>query len=263
MVPDLLSCEDQNQKNMPKRYGITLLAFMLFFQTAFSQAKESTGKLEGTEHPVFVSDYQYPADIVLGGIAQRLKEAGLSTRSRKGMITNKGVHLSALSSNPIDLYIEVENKGRKGQNGSMVSLFVSKGRDNFVGNTYDPELAANAIDFLNSLQYNVTQYALSQDIKKQQKELDQQSKDYKKETKRIRKLQSKKQDKQNELNRERDAGKMRKISHKINKLDKDILSKGLKLDGIQRKISTSKERLRVLNSQVERNASQNQREVGS
>ena len=238
---------------MAKKYFTPLFLICLcIYGTALSQAKESTAEFKDTEHPVFTVNYNFPSEIVLGAIQQRLKQDGLSSKSRRNVISSEGVHYKILTPDAVDLYFQVESRGKKGRDGSTVDLFISKGKDNFVGSNNDPELAGNAIQYLNDLQPDISIYALQQQIKQQQSAVDKKAKDYKGLLKDSRKLESKRYDLQRDLSGEINPDKQDKLRKKIEKLDKSINKKQMDIRECQRDLDRLKDQLSLVQDQLKR-----------
>lgn len=232
------------------------ISFFLTVQLAFSQARETTSKFQNADHPAFTDNYSFPSDIVTGAILQRLKQDGISSRTKKGVISSEGVKYTRLSSEPIDLYFQIQGLGKRGRDGSVVTVFISKGKDNFIGNANDPSVAQNTLQYLNNFQHDISLYSLQQQIKDQQKSIDSKSKQYNKLLKDSKKMQDKRYSLQRNLSAETNVSKQDKIRKKIRKLDKGILNKQTDIKNREGELQQSKGQLSLLQKQLSQQMSQ-------
>lgn len=228
----------------------SLSLFLFTTKTGFCQASETTAKLQKVSHPAFTIRYSQPADIVSGAIQQRLKKDGISSGTSKGIITSVNVHYPVLASIPVNLYFDVENAGRKGKNGSTVTLFISKENNNFINSGADPEIAKNAILYLDSLQAGIAVYALQQQVIQQQKIVDAKAKDYRKLLKASQKLQSKQFGLQKSFSSETNPAKQNKFRNKIRSLDKKINRIQANIKSDQHDLLQAKDQLSSLQQQL-------------
>lgn len=242
---------------MKYKYSI-LFILLSFFTTkaAFAQARETTANFQNTQHPAFTDSYNFPSDIVSGAIQQRLKQDGISSRVKKGIISCQGIKYDALSPELIDLYFQVKGLGRKGRDGSIVTMFISKGRDNFMGNANDTSLANNALQYLNSFPHDISLYSLQQQINDQQKLIDSKSKQYNKLLKDSKKMQSKRYSLQRSLSGETNPGKQDKMRKKIKKLDKNILKNQSNIKDSENDLQQLKGQLSLLQDQLSKQMKQ-------
>ncbi|TAM99278.1 MAG: hypothetical protein EPN39_07010 [Chitinophagaceae bacterium] len=232
------------------------ISFFLTVQLAFSQARETTSKFQNADHPAFTDNYSFPSDIVTGAILQRLKQDGISSRTKKGVISSEGVKYTRLSSEPIDLYFQIQGLGKRGRDGSVVTVFISKGKDNFIGNANDPSVVQNTLQYLNNFQHDISLYSLQQQIKDQQKSIDSKSKQYNKLLKDSKKMQDKRYSLQRNLSAETNVSKQDKIRKKIRKLDKGILNKQTDIKNREGELQQSKGQLSLLQKQLSQQMSQ-------
>lgn len=238
---------------MTKPYFLVLLLCSLFFMhNAFGQATETRADFHDGTYPAFTTDYRFSSDMVTAAIRQRLKEDKINAHSKKDVISGEGVHYDVLTPQAIDLYFQIKGKGRKGRDGATVTMFISKGKDNFVGSTQDPELGQNAIQYLNNLRHYITLYDLGQQIKTQRSAVDKQTKDYNKMLKSARKAESKRYGLQGDLSKETDPGKQDKLRDKIDKAGKDIYQKQRDITDAQQNLQRLKDQLNMLQNQLDR-----------
>lgn len=237
---------------MKYKYIIALLfCSLLTSYQGFSQAKEITAKFRGGIYPAFSNQYDFPPDIVSDAIQKRLKTDGITARTRRGVISSEGIKYNILTPQTIDLYFQTKGTGRKGKDGTVVDLFISKGKDNFAGEQSDPELASNAIQYLNGLRHDITVYGLEQQIKSQKNIVDGLAKDYKKMLKDSRKLESRRYRLKSDRSTETNADKQSKITKKISKLDKAVDKKQSDIRDRQHDLDRQKDQLSLLQTQLE------------
>jgi hypothetical protein len=233
---------------------MALWGCLLFTGKAFSQAKETNASLNGMERPAFTDLYPYAGDVVTGAIRQRLKKDGISNNLRKGQITSQGVQYAALSPGTIDLYFQIDEKGKRGKNGTAVNLFISKGQDHFISRKEDREVSRNAIRFLDDLEKDIAQYGLQAQIAEQQNRVDDRAKDYKKLLKGERKLESKRYNLQRDLSGETNPDKQDKYRKKLLKLERDLSSKKADIQETQRDLQRQKDQLEILQDHLRNTA---------
>lgn len=226
------------------------ISFFLTTQLVFSQARETTAKFQNAEHPAFTDNYSFPSDIVTGAILQRLKQDGISFRTKKGIISSEGVKYMRLASEPIDLYFQIQGLGKRGRDGSVVTVFISKGKDNFIGNANDPSIAQNTLQYLNNFQHDISLYSLQQQIKDQQSSIDSKSKQYNKLLKNSKKMQDKRYSLQRSLSGETNVGKQDKIRKKIRKLGKSISNNQNDIKNRESELQQLKGQLTLLQDQL-------------
>ena len=228
------------------------LATGIFYSAHTSaQATETTATIEKVKHPAYSENYSYSSDDVTGGILARLKKDGINAKSKKGVITATGVSYPAISSEPVDLYFQVSGRGRKDQDAT-VTMFVSKGQDNFVGRSQDATVSHNALRYLDGLRQDITTYSLNRQVSEQQKTVDKQTSAYTKRLKASQKLESKRYSLQKDISGEMDPSKQDKLKSKLQKLNRDISDKQLDVQQSQRDLQRQKDQLSLLQDQLTR-----------
>lgn len=241
---------------MKKTYFFTLFLCCIFsIHTAFSQVSETKANFHDGNYPAFTSEYHFSSDVVKEAIQQKLKEDKINAHTKKDVISSEGVHYDVLTPQAIDLYFQVVGKGKKGRDGTTLNMFISKGKDNFTGRDQDPELAQNAVRYLNNLRHYITLYDLQQQIKTQQSAVDKQAKDYNKLLKSTRKAESKRYSLQGDLSKETDPGKQDKLKDKIDKINRDIYQKQTDIKSVQQNLQRLKDQLNMLQNRLDREKS--------
>lgn len=236
---------------MKYKYFALFISLSFFtINIAFSQARETTASFQNAQHPAFTDSYNFPSDIVSGAIQQRLKQDGISSRMKKDIISCQGIKYDALSPELIDLYFQVKGLGRKGRDGSIVTMFISKGQDNFVSNANDTSLANNALQYLNSFPHTISLYSLQQQINDQQNSIDRKTKEYNKLLKDSKKMQDKRYSLQRSLSGETNPGKQDKLRKKIKKLGKNIMKNQSNIKDSESDLQQLKGQLILLQNQL-------------
>lgn len=218
---------------MKYRYKSFFLALVLIlcFATLKSdaqQAKESIAELDHVVHPVFTTTFAFPAEIVEGALLEKLQKDHISAKDRRHSITCEGVVYPELSASPLDIYFQTEEKSRKEEYTTTLKMFVSKGRDNFIGEKYDAVLAQKALYFLNHLHDNVDQFALQKNIYEKEDALEGAREDYKDLLEDKQDLYDDLYDRKKELSAasgkdiKKTQRKIRKVKKKINRLENEI-----------------------------------------
>jgi hypothetical protein len=231
---------------------LSLATAILYYTPTSAQATETTATIEKVKHPAYSENYSYSSDDVAGAILARLKKDGINAKSKKGVITATGVRYPAISAEPVDLYFQVSGRGRKDKDGATVTMFVSKGQDNFVGRSQDATVSHKALRYLDDLRQDITTYSLTRQVAEQQKTVDKQTSTYKKHLKTSQKLESKRYSLQKDISGEMDPSKQDKLKSKLQKLNRDISDKQLDVQQSQRDLQRQKDQLSLLQDQLAR-----------
>jgi hypothetical protein len=157
-----------------------------------------------------------PEDRTADALEQRLKHAGLSGKSSKGVTVYRGVTLSEISPGTMDIYTKVE-KGSNNQN-SIVYMAVSKGYDNFTSATSDSMVTENVKRFLNSFVKDANYFSAEIEISTKMEEITKAESAYQNLIDDLKDLESKKTDiegriidKQKEINEKKSEIDRRKV----------------------------------------------------
>jgi hypothetical protein len=97
-----------------------------------------------------------PVGITTDALEQKLKRAGLNEKIRNGTANYKGVVLSEISSDKVDIYTKIEQGPN---NTSVVYMAVSKGYNNFTNAAADSSVTINVEAFLNSFVKDANNYS--------------------------------------------------------------------------------------------------------
>ena len=145
-----LQKKENKQPGTLKHVKILLLFSGIIFSglRSYSQATVTSTIIEKENRNAVMIQIDQPEDRTADALEERLKHAGLSGKSSKGVMIYKGVNLSEISTGTVDIYTKVE-KGSSNQH-SIVYMAVSKGYDNFTSATSDSMITENVKRFLNS-----------------------------------------------------------------------------------------------------------------
>jgi peptidoglycan hydrolase CwlO-like protein len=116
-----------------------------------------------------------PVKITTEALQQKLQRAGLDERIKRGAASYKGVTLSEISKDKIDVYTKVETAPN---NTSMVYMAVSKGYNNFTNSEADSLITQNTIAFLNSFVKDADNHFADLDISNQMTDVNKSEKQY-------------------------------------------------------------------------------------
>src|SRR6218665_2010544 len=156
--------------------ALTLVMALAIGGTATAQnAHESSVKFNKTNENAVVADYEKPADIVEAALKKQLESEGLTKgKNSKGYLTFSGIQWSKVSNEKVDVYFKVEGKKEK----STVTVFISKGYDNFISSGSDSRAIDNVKGFLNGLVHHATAHQHSLNIAAQEEAIKKAEKAY-------------------------------------------------------------------------------------
>lgn len=154
------------KQNMKKTLlSLTLLTSLSLAAWA-QNAKTTSTVFNKTEQQCVTADYQMPGNLVEGALKKKFADAKLGSDSKAsdGFRVFKGVTLSKINAEKMDLYYKVDEKKPL----STVSILTSKGYDNFIKKETDSSIINNTILFLNNFVNDVNAFKLNKDIEAQQ-----------------------------------------------------------------------------------------------
>jgi hypothetical protein len=163
-----------------KKIVTTLLVSAALMTAANTRAQnvnvhESTISFGKTSQSAVIGEYDAPASVVEEALKLHMEKAGLDKRkSEKGFMAFKGAAWNEVSADKADVYLKVEGKGNK----STISVLYSKGYDNFVTASSNPETVNAIKSFLTNFVADLKKYQLMQDIAHQEDALKKAEKAY-------------------------------------------------------------------------------------
>ena len=116
-----------------------------------------------------------PEDVTADALTAKLKRSGLNGSKKKGITIYKGVTLSEISINKLDIYTRVEKLGI----GTVVYMAASKGYDNFTS-PEDTGITNNIVTFLNNFIPDANYRSVDVDLTAQTENITKQEKAYQK-----------------------------------------------------------------------------------
>ena len=162
-----------------KRIKIVLLTTLIMFSTViiFAQSTPVSTMIEKENRNAVMIEIKQPVDITTAALQQKLSRAGLNDKVKKGVASYKGVVLSEISKDKIDVYTKVESGPN---NTSLVYMAVSKGYNNFTSSDADTVITQNVEAFLNSFVKDADNHFADVGISNQIKDVSRSEKEYQK-----------------------------------------------------------------------------------
>jgi len=139
------------------------------------QAVPVSTMIEKENRNAVMIEINQPAKITTEALQNKLQRAGLDEKVKRGAASYKGVTLSEISKDKIDVYTKVE-KGAN--NTSVVYMAVSKGYNNFTNPGEDSVITQNTIAFLNSFVKDADNHFADLDITSQMSDVKKSEKEY-------------------------------------------------------------------------------------
>lgn len=162
-----------------KRIKNVLLTGLIMFSTViiFAQSAPVSTMIEKENRNAVMIEIKQPVDITTAALQLKLQRAGLNEKVKKGVASYKGVVLSEISKDKIDLYTKVEAGPN---NTSLVYMAVSKGYNNFTSSDADTVITQNVEAFLNSFVKDADNHFADVGISNQIKDEGKSEKEYQK-----------------------------------------------------------------------------------
>jgi hypothetical protein len=162
-----------------KRIKKILLTTLIMFSTViiFGQSVPASTMIEKENRNAVMIEIKQPVDITTGALQQKLQRAGLNEKVKNGVAIYKGVVLSEISKDKIDVYTKVESGPN---NTSLVYMAVSKGYNNFTSSDADTVITQNVEAFLNSFVKDADNHSADVGISNQIKDESKSEKEYQK-----------------------------------------------------------------------------------
>jgi hypothetical protein len=113
----------------------------------YGQARSASVMIDNENRNAVMISIDQPENITKEALQQRMERSGLKERSRNGIVKYKGVTLSEISNDKVDIYTKLE-KGPN--NSSVLYMAVSRGYNNFTNDSVDSTITQNVKTFLES-----------------------------------------------------------------------------------------------------------------
>jgi hypothetical protein len=162
-----------------KRIKNILFTGLIMFSTGiiFAQSAPVSTMIEKENRNAVMIEIKQPVDITTAALQLKLQRAGLNEKVKKGVASYKGVVLSEISKDKIDIYTKVESGPN---NTSLVYMAVSKGYNNFTSSDADTVITQNVETFLNSFVKDADNHFADVGISNQIKDETKSEKEYQK-----------------------------------------------------------------------------------
>ena len=154
-----------------KRYLLTIAALVFFGIAAFSQAQYKFIDFKDVKRPAIINELPYPERTVDGALTDKFARLGYKGKESKGFKMYKSVSLPELGTGNYDLYFAMDKKSKKEKDVTAITMLIALGNENFVTDSSDSKLIANAKLFLENLVTSVAAYDLEQQIAAQENAL--------------------------------------------------------------------------------------------
>jgi hypothetical protein len=194
-----------------KNLKITVLTSFTLFSVIlmYGQARDASVMIDNENRSAVMITIDQPEKITGDALQQRLERSGLKDKARNGVLRYKGVILSEICPDKVDIYTKVEQGPN---NSSVVYMAVSRGYNNFTNSAADSGITQNVKNFLQSFVKDANYYSADVGISTMINDLNKDEKAYQKLLDEQRDLQKKKSniesrliEIQNELNARQEA----------------------------------------------------------
>ncbi|MEO8405109.1 MAG: hypothetical protein ABI480_10950 [Chitinophagaceae bacterium] len=189
-----------------KNIKTILLSSSTFFcvLSADGQTTNASVMIDNENRNAVTVAIDQPEKITSAALLQRMAKSGLKEKTKNGITRYKGVTLSEISPDKVDIYTKVE-KGPN--NSSIVYMSVSMGYNNFTTSVADSAITQHVRDFLEAFIKDAAYYSADAGISTQMSDVAKDEKIYQQLLDEQRDLQKKKSviesklvDIQNEIN---------------------------------------------------------------
>lgn len=150
---------------MKKQFLLLALIISSVF-VAKAQAREDRMDIADAQRAVLSIELNYSSKTVSEALSQKLKDAGVKTKSSKGLTVAEGAKFLEVSPENLDYYFKVDSKDKT---KSTLYVGFSKGYTNFVTPESDSKTWEGGKSFLASFVKYMDQYQLGLDIVAQEK----------------------------------------------------------------------------------------------
>jgi hypothetical protein len=214
-----------------------LLRILVLFTTPMlsaiallAQARTVSTMIEKENRIAVMIEINQSVTISADALKQKFQRAGLNDKMKKGNGAYKGVILSEISKDRIDIYTKVEQGPN---NTSVVYMAVSRGSDNFTSSSADSSINENVEVFLNSFVKDANNQFADVGISNQMKGENKSEKEY-----------------QKLLDEQRDLEKKKvKIDSRLDEIRDQLVSLKIEVDKKKAEVEDSKVRRTNANGQ--------------
>ena len=148
-----------------------LFCFALFMGEANAQAYPGKTVDKKAEENALLLDTEVPANITRDAIMEKLGKMGYKGKDKKGVVSFEGIIIPSVGSDLMDYFFEVEGKGKKDKDGSVIYMYIKQSGVNIFNTKIPSSKNKKAEDFLNEFPLYLTAFLLDHDIKNQGEEV--------------------------------------------------------------------------------------------
>jgi hypothetical protein len=141
----------------------------------YGQPSDASVMIDNENRNAVKMTVDQPEKITRDALQQRFERSGLKEKARKGVTRYKGVTLSEISPDKVDIYTKVESGPN---NSSVVYMAVSRGYNNFTTSAADSSLTENVKIFLQSFLKDADNHSADMGITNQINDLNKDEKNY-------------------------------------------------------------------------------------
>lgn len=125
--------------------------YVIVVSGTFAQARLATAEYNKTIQPAVQHEIPFPEKIVNNTIDDKLGKLGFKGKEYKGYMVYKAVRMTEMGTGSYDLYFKTERKSKRDKDITIVTMLVSSGYDQFIGDTSNAQAINGAKAFLNNL----------------------------------------------------------------------------------------------------------------
>jgi hypothetical protein len=131
---------------------ITLgLALAIAFTTVAQNAVESAFNFKKVMVPSLSMEALAPKKITEKAILDKLSARFGKSKGEKDFEVFKGIRIPEVGPDVYDMYVYTDKKSKKEDDKSIVTILISLGNENWISNTTNPTVIANAKTFMQSM----------------------------------------------------------------------------------------------------------------
>jgi hypothetical protein len=156
------------------RIALTL-AVLIFAVCGYGQARDGSVMIDNANRNAELITINQPVKVAVDALQQRLERSGLKEKGKDNVWAYKGVILSEISADKIDIYTKVEQGPN---NTSVVYMAVSRGYNNFTNSAADSTITQNVKAFLESFIRNADERSADVGISNQINDVNKDQKAY-------------------------------------------------------------------------------------
>ena len=122
-------------------------AILISVVFTYGQARDGSVMIDNANRNAELITINQPVKVAVDALQQRLERSGLKEKGKDNVWSYKGVILSEISPDKVDIYTKVEQGPN---NTSVVYMAVSRGYNNFTNSAADSTITQNVKAFLES-----------------------------------------------------------------------------------------------------------------